>query len=149
MTEDATRDKYIEVQGQHRLAKQEINALGHLGVVLMDSYNKRKSVYYHFRTEISVKAKSTFNYLLNARGYRGKLDFDHKKEEIRVKVNPQGATSGTRKDPKSLSGGEKSFAQICMLLSVWEAMGSPVRALDELCVPCPGSANLVMYSWML
>jgi chromosome segregation ATPase len=149
MTEEATAAKYVEVQSQHKLARQEINGLDKLGVILMDSYNMRKSIYYHFRTEISVKAKSTFNYLLNARGYRGKLDFDHKKEEIRVRVNPQGTTSGTRKDPKSLSGGEKSFAQICMLLSVWEAMGSPIRALDELCVPYPTSANLVMFSWML
>ena len=47
-------------------------------------------------------------------------------------MNPAGSERGTRKDPKSLSGGEKSFTQVCMLLSVWEAMGSPIRALDEL-----------------
>jgi chromosome segregation ATPase len=37
--------------------------------------------------------------------------------------------SGT--DPKSLSGGEKSYATICLLLALWEAMASPFRALDE------------------
>jgi chromosome segregation ATPase len=71
--------------------------------------------------------------LLSRRAYSGGLTFDHKKQEIRVKVKPAGQTHhGTKKDPKSLSGGEKSFAQICLLLSVWEAMGSPIRALDEL-----------------
>ncbi|KAJ5573064.1 hypothetical protein N7450_010048 [Penicillium hetheringtonii] len=42
----------------------------------------------------------------------------------------------TKDDPtgrgaKTLSGGEKSFSQICLLLALWEAMGSPIRCLDE------------------
>jgi chromosome segregation ATPase len=35
------------------------------------------------------------------------------------------------KDPKALSGGEKSYATICLLLALWESMASPFRALDE------------------
>lgn len=35
---------------------------------------------------------------------------------------------------KTLSGGEKSFSQICLLLSLWEAIGAPIRCLDELLV---------------
>lgn len=30
-----------------------------------------------------------------------------------------------------MSGGEKSYATICLLLSLWQAIGSPIRALDE------------------
>lgn len=32
---------------------------------------------------------------------------------------------------KSLSGGEKSFSTICLLLSLWDNMTVPFRALDE------------------
>jgi len=35
------------------------------------------------------------------------------------------------KDPKSLSGGEKSFSTICLLLSLWDSIGCPLRCLDE------------------
>lgn len=41
----------------------------------------------------------------------------------------KGANTG--RQTKTLSGGEKSFSTICLLLSIWEAMGSPIRCLDE------------------
>jgi structural maintenance of chromosomes protein 6 len=93
----------------------------------------RRQVFERFRKDITIRAKTFFTHLLEQRGYHGKLIIDHRNHEIRVKVTPPGRVqSSTNKDAKQLSGGEKSFAQICLLLSVWEAMGSPIRALDEL-----------------
>ena len=37
------------------------------------------------------------------------------------------------KDPRSLSGGEKSFSTICLLLSLWESIGCPIRCLGTCC----------------
>ena len=34
-------------------------------------------------------------------------------------------------DVNSLSGGEKSLVQICLIASLWETMNPPFRALDE------------------
>ncbi|KAG8529255.1 uncharacterized protein KY384_005890 [Bacidia gigantensis] len=39
--------------------------------------------------------------------------------------------SGQGHTTHGLSGGEKSFSTICLLLSIWEAMGAPIRCLDE------------------
>jgi chromosome segregation ATPase len=47
-------------------------------------------------------------------------------------VQPDAATKSSKgRQTKTLSGGEKSFSTICLLLALWEAMGSPVRCLDE------------------
>lgn len=57
---------------------------------------------------------------------------NHKNKELDIKVEPDLARdSDSGRETKTLSGGEKSFSTICLLLSIWEAMGSPIRCLDE------------------
>ncbi|KMK60790.1 DNA repair protein Rad18, putative [Aspergillus fumigatus Z5] len=55
-------------------------------------------------------------------------------EEFRLlaDVEPDITKDSAGRGAKTLSGGEKSFSQVCLLLALWEAMGSPVRCLDEL-----------------
>ena len=42
-----------------------------------------------------------------------------------------GSATQAFKDPKSLSGGERSFSTVALLLSMWEVAGCPIRCLDE------------------
>src|SRR6202000_310309 len=66
------------------------------------------------------------------RGFRGQLHIDHKRKEMDIAVEPDiTRRSAEGRSAKTLSGGEKSFSQICLLLSVWDAMGVPIRCLDE------------------
>ncbi len=52
--------------------------------------------------------------------------------DVPQQVEPDETRDGRGRQTKTLSGGEKSFSTICLLLSLWEAMGSPIRCLDEL-----------------
>jgi structural maintenance of chromosomes protein 6 len=57
---------------------------------------------------------------------------DHSNKALDIKVEPDlTKVSDAGRQTKTLSGGEKSFSTICMLLSIWEAVGSPIRCLDE------------------
>lgn len=81
-----------------------------------------------------MRAKYQFMFHLSSRGYYGTIHFNHgeRRLDLMVQTDDQLATQGKRdKDPRSLSGGEKSFSTICLLLSLWEAIGCPIRCLDE------------------
>lgn len=85
-----------------------------------------------FRKYISYRARFTFKYLLSERQFRGGVKLDHIGKELEINIEPDTTKdSDAGRATKTLSGGEKSFSTICLLLSIWEAMGSPIRCLDE------------------
>lgn len=128
------------VEQEIELNNQLIQKLRHAYITRMASLKK-------FKENIAVRAGQAFCWLLRHRQYVGYLKFDHEKKRLIVHVETGGKgdqqeTTATqveenrkaarrKKDPKSLSGGEKSFATVCLLLALWEAMGCTIRALDE------------------
>jgi chromosome segregation ATPase len=83
---------------------------------------------------IAKRARKNFEWNLTQRGFTGRLEFDHSKKRLVPYVQPSDetrASKGHDRDPKSLSGGEKSYSTISLLLALWEAMGCPIRCLDE------------------
>lgn len=88
-----------------------------------------------FRDQIASRCKMQFLYHLQNRGFTGKLVFDHDKSNLHVRVQTEEIKSQNKKEQykesKSLSGGEKSFSTVCLLLTMWEAVGCPIRCLDE------------------
>jgi structural maintenance of chromosomes protein 6 len=73
-----------------------------------------------------------FRYLLSERNFRGNVQINHEEKLLNLSVEPDlTRKSDSGREAKTLSGGEKSFSTICLLLSIWEAMGSPIRCLDE------------------
>ncbi|KAH8193931.1 hypothetical protein TruAng_011899 [Truncatella angustata] len=85
-----------------------------------------------FQRMISAAARTNFAYLLSERAFRGRLLLDHKAKKLAIEVEPdQTREDVSGRNTKTLSGGEKSFSSICLLLAIWDAMGSPLRCLDE------------------
>lgn len=129
----------IEFRSAHDALKQaqtqieEMNTfIGQLKVSMV----KRMNQFLRFRRSITQRSKLQFAYHLAQRGFSGNLLFNHKERKLDLKINTEARDSSNQnkeleKDAKSLSGGEKSFSTICLLLALWEAVGAPVRALDE------------------
>ncbi|EKM51961.1 uncharacterized protein PHACADRAFT_102496 [Phanerochaete carnosa HHB-10118-sp] len=114
-------------------AKRELRTMLQLNKSLRKSIRVRLARWHEFRRHIALRCKIYFSYHLSNRGYFGKVLFDHVGGTLQLKVQTDdqaGTQGGNReKDPRSLSGGEKSFSTICLLLSLWESIGCPIRCL--------------------
>ena len=71
----------------------------------------------------------TFNSLTNRRNYDGELNFDHGNRTLDLRMRVCGNKNYGSKS--TLSGGERSFAGISLLISIWSFMNCPLKVLDE------------------
>ncbi|KAF1843906.1 dna repair protein-like protein rad18 [Cucurbitaria berberidis CBS 394.84] len=121
-----------EAKKTHKNAMQDFEDIKNLRNHLINTLNNRRNRWKQFRSGISVRARVTFSYLLSERKFRGSLMIDHNKGLLDIHVQPDiMERSGDGRQTKTLSGGEKSYSTVCLLLSLWDAMGSPIRCLDE------------------
>ncbi|KAG7088218.1 hypothetical protein E1B28_012235 [Marasmius oreades] len=114
-------------------AKKELKQMASLNKLLKASVMARMKRWQDFRLHIALRCRLVFTYNLSQRGYYGSIKFDHAGQELslHVKTEDQASSNARDKEIHALSGGEKSFSTICLLLSLWESIGCPLRCLDE------------------
>ncbi|GAN06536.1 P-loop containing nucleoside triphosphate hydrolase protein [Mucor ambiguus] len=133
MTLIQAQEKVFNALKEYDEAKKTISGLLKVQKCIRKMLNDRQEKWEAFRQYISLAAKSYFGYYLHLRGDDGSLRFNHelKRLEIRVATGDQYSKGSRQKDSRSLSGGEKSFSQISLLLSLWQSISSPLICLDE------------------
>ena len=97
--------------------------------LLMDSFSTRLKAFRNSRSAACGAAQMTFNSSLEFRNFSGTLEFDHGRRTLQMLVSTKNDKKPRNVD--SLSGGEKSFSQIALLLSTWKLMRSRIKGLDE------------------
>lgn len=75
------------------------------------------------------QACQTFQNALELRGLKGTLKFNFSAKKLTLLVMTQ--NENNQRVVSSLSGGEKSYSQIALILSIWKIANSRVRGLDE------------------
>ncbi|KAI1082657.1 P-loop containing nucleoside triphosphate hydrolase protein [Whalleya microplaca] len=131
-SEEEINNRAAQASQEYRDAKRHYKSLVSLADELKNALMDRLEKWRTFLRLISAHARTNFGYLLSERGFRGKLLLDHKAKKLQIQVEPdETKKTGAGRNTKTLSGGEKSFSSICLLLAIWDAMGSPLRCLDE------------------
>ncbi|CRJ79848.1 hypothetical protein BN1708_000110 [Verticillium longisporum] len=131
-TDEQINDRLREAKAAFLAASQEFESQQSFQQDAKRSLADRLVRWRHFQQHISAHSRINFRYLLSERGFRGNILFDHKQRKLQLSVEPDETRKNAGgRSTKTLSGGEKSFSSICMLLAIWEAMGSPLRCLDE------------------
>ncbi|KAL8721353.1 MAG: hypothetical protein Q9225_001965 [Loekoesia sp. 1 TL-2023] len=130
-----TRQELAEKASQKvrafRQAKGQVTGVERLAQLLKSALVNRKERWKLFQRAITARARVQFMWMLSERNFRGRLLANHKEKKLDLHVEPDPTKVGKGREAKTLSGGEKSFSTICLLLSLWDAMGAPIRCLDE------------------
>lgn len=132
MTDDEVRQRAQQAKAAYDSLRKAFNQVGKENHGLKATLVQRLEKWRTFQRYISSNSRSNFMYLLSERDFRGRLILDHINHTLEVQVEPDKTRKNeAARNTKTLSGGEKSFSSICLLLAIWEAMGSPLRCLDE------------------
>jgi len=92
----------------------------------------RKKRFKHFRKHIMRLTNNTFDEMLNKKGSSGQIQFDPKNHTLDLTVQKDNKDEMSQtKDVKALSGGERSYTTIALLLALGENLETPFRIFDE------------------
>ncbi|KAM7194607.1 P-loop containing nucleoside triphosphate hydrolase protein [Rhypophila sp. PSN 637] len=132
MSDKQVNEFLVEAKTNYEKAIEDLESIKKINSGLVQTLNQRLDKWRKFQRYISASSRANFIYLLSERGFRGKLMLDHERKALDLQVEPDKTEKrAAGRNTKTLSGGEKSFSSICLLLAIWEAMGSPLRCLDE------------------
>lgn len=132
MTEEELNPRLEQATEEHNEAVSTLRSIKKVNDYFKKTLALRLDRWRKFQRLISAQSRCNFVYLLSERGFRGKLIIDHRQRLLDLQIEPDNTQKkGGERSTKTLSGGEKSFSSICLLLSIWEAMSSPLRCLDE------------------
>ncbi|KLT43062.1 P-loop containing nucleoside triphosphate hydrolase protein [Cutaneotrichosporon oleaginosum] len=113
-----------------------INSFRDIERLLKTGFEDRTDRWQVLRKNTSIRIHMRFIENIRKRGFDGRLHFDHDvAEELRLEVATSNDAGTQRemvyKGPASLSGGERSFVTVSLLLSMWDSAPASLRCLDE------------------
>merc|ERR1712032_1688962 len=131
---DEIGEVYREKKIQLAVQKSKFEALKKISSEMEIANWKRRDTFQLIRKLLCSMVKRQFNYnsatFSHEHGHHVYLNIEHTTRELNfVFRNKDG--DKVQVDVNSLSGGEKSCTQMCLISSLWTTMNPPFRALDE------------------
>eukprot|EP00941_MAST-03F_sp_MAST-3F-sp1_P002344 g2344.t1 len=128
---------YAEADLKYREKKSELDEKKRTIEKLEKSVKKRELDWKKFRKMIASETSRRFNNFMCDRGSVGKVKFDHSKNELSIKVSMNANQEREQikasqvNDTRQLSGGERSYLTMSLLLALGESVECPFRIMDE------------------
>eukprot|EP00571_Detonula_confervacea_P004119 CAMPEP_0172311834 /NCGR_PEP_ID=MMETSP1058-20130122/15802_1 /TAXON_ID=83371 /ORGANISM="Detonula confervacea, Strain CCMP 353" /LENGTH=1228 /DNA_ID=CAMNT_0013025129 /DNA_START=30 /DNA_END=3716 /DNA_ORIENTATION=+ len=126
------RDKYFRAKKDLDSKMELIDSIERNTKALGKDLSDRKKRWRAFRGHIAEQTNLGFDEFLNKKGSAGEVQFDHEAGQLNLSVQKDNKDEHSQtKDVKALSGGERSFATLSLLLAIGESLETPFRVMDE------------------
>ncbi|KAL3811194.1 LOW QUALITY PROTEIN: hypothetical protein ACHAXA_004496 [Cyclostephanos tholiformis] len=126
------RDKYFRARKDLDSKMEQIHAIERNTKALTKDLKERRARWRDFRRHIAELTNLGFDEMLNKKGSAGEVEFDHEAGRLNLIVQKSNTDAHSQtKDVKALSGGERSFATLSLLLAIGESLETPFRVMDE------------------
>eukprot|EP00088_Acartia_fossae_P018470 TRINITY_DN20683_c0_g1_i2.p1 TRINITY_DN20683_c0_g1~~TRINITY_DN20683_c0_g1_i2.p1 ORF type:complete len:913 (+),score=280.53 TRINITY_DN20683_c0_g1_i2:273-2741(+) len=125
---------YTELFTKHAELNSEIQALQENFLIIQQMQKDRKVKMIFIRRHITNIVRRKFNELIKRfakkLGCEILLRINHENKNLTF-VFKNGEEERSNTDVSTLSGGEKSYTQMCLICALWDMMEPPFRCLDE------------------
>jgi len=120
---------HTEMASQINLKVKKIDHLKQFSKNLEDQMGSRRELFQTLRDKVVDMVERRFSALAGQTlaTMQLRLSIDPMKKQLSFRFGPDQRSSKVG----SLSGGEKSYSQLCLILSLWHFMTTPFRCLDE------------------
>jgi len=125
---DIIRTEYAQCSRTYKASRKNIQQLTAWSNHMLNSLVQRLSNVDRFKRQIAARVDMLFNSILSWQQHSGSIKCDHTEKTLSVDVELNRASA---RSTKTLSGGERMFSTVSLLLALWSAMEVPFRALDE------------------
>lgn len=132
-------EKYMRAQADLDGSMKQIDAIDKNVALQASDVKDRRKKWRMFRQHIVDISNDTFNDILNKKGSSGEIDVSHADRTLDVIVQKDNTQESTQTDDvKALSGGERSYATLALLLALGESLETPFRVMVSHCPFCDG-----------
>ena len=128
-TIEVVTERYQKAREDYNVSKENYSSLVDNRDALDEDMKLRRAKFKDVRHNNCQLVRRHFARYLSRKGYTGDIDFEHDKGKLVMVVNL--AENNQCEDVRQLSGGERSYTTLCLLLALGHVIESPFRIMDE------------------
>mmetsp|Transcript_41102 Transcript_41102/g.46704 ORF Transcript_41102/g.46704 Transcript_41102/m.46704 type:complete len:1174 (+) Transcript_41102:96-3617(+) len=132
ITYEEALDRYTRARKDLQAKNNQLQTIKENVTDLYEDLGSRQKRWKRFRKHYIHMTKGTFDDILNLKGSSGSLEFDHNEKTLNLVVQKDNTNENSQnRDLKALSGGERSFTTLALLVAMGERLETPFRVMDE------------------
>ena len=127
LQERVNRQLEIVHEAKDRVAKYEVALQS-----TQEDLRRRRAKWKGLRSRMEKVTNASFDRILNKKGHSGGIKLDNKARELKIVVQKDNSDRASKvSDVRQLSGGERSYSTLALLVGLGDVVECPFRLMDE------------------